>query len=317
MWIKASGMALDTITPEGFVGMDLNALHKMVRKQYPVDPPLREHLAKELLLGCRMAGEERKRPSVETGMHALLPHRIVFHTHPTLVNGITCAREGKDWVERLFGDEILWVPVVNPGIVLSQYLDDRLQEYARKHSNPYPVAIFLQNHGLLVYGDSLGEIQSRHRRIETRILEDLPEDLQALYREWEQTTVPSADSETSGFSYSFTPLAQGVQDKLEQVVSMVKEFFLGKDGISPSESACILTDTSPFFQPYYSSREMFSSIDGPFTPDHVVYAGHRLLWVEEGNLLKEALRTYRMEEEGAENSFESGRTSRCGGTSIR
>jgi rhamnose utilization protein RhaD (predicted bifunctional aldolase and dehydrogenase) len=53
-----------------------------------------------------------------------------------------------------------------------------------------------------------------------------------------------------------------------------------------------------FFKPYFTSIEAFSSIDGPFTPDHVVYAGHALLWVDQMNRLQEALRTYRIKQGG-------------------
>ncbi|GAB4364328.1 MAG: class II aldolase [Spirochaetales bacterium] len=282
MWIKASGMTLDSITPDGFVGMNLDALRDMVKREYPEDASLRERLAKDLLLGCRLSGEEQKRPSVETGMHALFPHRIVFHTHPTLVNGLTCARDGREWVERLFGEEVLWIPMVNPGIVLSRYLAVRLQEYSRTHAQRLPVAIFLQNHGLVVYGESADEIRSLHSWIETRILESLPEDLRKRYEGWKEEIGSDTGSPQSGSSID--------PGTLGAALSAMEEFYT---------EPFVLTDASSLFRPFYSSRGMFAGIDGPFTPDHVVYAGHRLLWVDDVSHLKEAMQMYKIEEGGS------------------
>jgi len=271
MWIKASGMTLEEIQRDGFVEMNLEALQAMVRRQYPEDSAARENLAKEMLLSCRLPGEDQKRPSVETGMHAVIPHRIVFHTHPTLINGLTCSRDGKAWAEKLFGDTILWVPVVNPGIVLSRYLLDHFKNYHR--------AIFLQNHGLVVYGKTPEEIESFHRTIEGRLLDALPKNLRSLYEEWKQEQ----------------PLAAIQPGDTEKVVTA---FYAAEKGVPQTEAPIVFRDTSPFFKPYFTSIEAFSSIDGPFTPDHVVYAGHALLWVDQMNRLQEALRTYRIKQGG-------------------
>src|ERR1700736_4521979 len=61
------------------------------------------------------------RPSVETSMHAVLPHRVVVHVHS--VNTIAWAVR-KDACEaiadRLNGTRWAWIPYVHPGLVLGQ-----------------------------------------------------------------------------------------------------------------------------------------------------------------------------------------------------
>ena len=42
-------------------------------------------------MAARLDPADHRRPSVELVFHALLPERIVIHTHPTTVNALTCA----------------------------------------------------------------------------------------------------------------------------------------------------------------------------------------------------------------------------------
>ena len=38
------------------------------------------------------------RPSVETSMHEIINYPFVVHTHPTLVNAITCANKAEETI---------------------------------------------------------------------------------------------------------------------------------------------------------------------------------------------------------------------------
>ena len=118
LYVKESGTTLAELTADGLVRMRLDRLDAIWNARYASDPAEREEQALSDLMNAREEGET-KRPSVETLLHALLPQAYVVHTHPALVNGLTCGARGEETARELFGEDILWVPVTNPGYVLA------------------------------------------------------------------------------------------------------------------------------------------------------------------------------------------------------
>ncbi|GAG71654.1 unnamed protein product [marine sediment metagenome] len=93
IYVKASGFKLASIEEDGFVKLDRNALNQIWKKKYPANVDLREKQALKDLMNSRASGET-KRPSVESLLHAVLPQKYIVHTHPTMVNGLTCSKNG-------------------------------------------------------------------------------------------------------------------------------------------------------------------------------------------------------------------------------
>ena len=144
LWIKGSGVSLAEITPKGFVAMDrakLAALWKLSNSEAAgiAAEAEREKAVLEGLMAARLPGEEQKRPSVETLLHALLPFAFVVHTHPTLVNGLSCSQDGEKAARSLFGDDVTWIPCSDPGFVLANAVRKTIS--GRKA----PSFFFLQN----------------------------------------------------------------------------------------------------------------------------------------------------------------------------
>jgi len=167
LYVKASGFALARITEEGFVRMQRDRLAAIWERRYPVDPDKREQEALADLMSARADGQTL-RPSVETLLHDLLPQRYVVHTHPALVNGLTCSQAGPDIAEEIFGSGMLWVPTTNPGYILAR----EVRSVIRKHTgagNSVPPLIFLQNHGVFVAADSVEEIKRIYDDVFSRI----------------------------------------------------------------------------------------------------------------------------------------------------
>ena len=164
LYVKASGAALSTITVDGFVRMEMAKLAAIWGKTYPDESSAREAQALADLMAARAAGQETKRPSVETLMHALLSYTFVVHTHPAIVNGITCSQEGEAAAIRTLGNDVLWIPTVNPGYILAQTLKIAVDRYVADRGGP-PAIILLQNHGLVVAADSIREVRSLNDRI--------------------------------------------------------------------------------------------------------------------------------------------------------
>jgi rhamnose utilization protein RhaD (predicted bifunctional aldolase and dehydrogenase) len=100
-----------------------------------------------------LSGEELM-PSIETVMHAILPHRVVLHVHS--VNTLASAVRW-DAPERLKsqlrGLSRQWVPYARSGLPLAREI-----ERALGRSSAFDILV-LGNHGLVVCGDDCRSIE--------------------------------------------------------------------------------------------------------------------------------------------------------------
>ncbi|HEY0866873.1 MAG TPA: SDR family NAD(P)-dependent oxidoreductase [Fimbriimonas sp.] len=165
MWVKASGHALATIDEDGFVEMDLSALQSLVHEDYGTDANRREELFKAAIYAARLHPEKGQRPSVECAVHALFPHRYVVHTHATYANMVSCRVDGEAFAKKVWGDEVLWVPYVDPGFTLAQEIAKRIQG----RDPAKPLAMVWQNHGFVVAAQTVEEIDAVTERVLDRI----------------------------------------------------------------------------------------------------------------------------------------------------
>jgi rhamnose utilization protein RhaD (predicted bifunctional aldolase and dehydrogenase)/NAD(P)-dependent dehydrogenase (short-subunit alcohol dehydrogenase family) len=153
LFVKGSGHSLATISPDGFVEMDRKALEALLHSELSTDKTTREQQFKDAVMAARIAPEKGQRPSVEALLHHLMPGQYVVHSHSTLVNMFTCCAKGQAIAKDALGDQFIWVPEVDPGFVLANELKKALQD------RPKPRAILMQNHGLVISGDSADEIK--------------------------------------------------------------------------------------------------------------------------------------------------------------
>lgn len=65
------------------------------------------------------AADPPARPSIETALHVLLPHRFVFHVHAVGSGAASIQRDPARAVDRLAQvGPVAWVPYAKPGITL-------------------------------------------------------------------------------------------------------------------------------------------------------------------------------------------------------
>ncbi|CAB3829830.1 class II aldolase/adducin family protein [Achromobacter denitrificans] len=144
LWIKASGKWLaDADKIDIFVPVDLNSLKDAIGRNEFEEAP-------------RLTQPSSSRASIETMLHALMPHRIVTHVHAieALVHLVSDDCEAR-LAERL-GDFRDWVLVDyhKPGAPLATAVSRKLAE-ARDAS-----VVFLQNHGVVVGGHTTDEVSA-------------------------------------------------------------------------------------------------------------------------------------------------------------
>ncbi|MEI6564376.1 MAG: SDR family NAD(P)-dependent oxidoreductase [bacterium] len=165
LFVKASGHALATITADGFVELDRKALTALLDSQLDGDPRRREDQFKAAIMASRVHPEKGQRPSVESVLHHLLPATLVVHTHSTQVNRLTCCNRGARLTRAWFGDDVLWIPVCDPGFLLAQLVQKEMKAYIRRTGRNYPPVIFIQNHGLIVCGETSEEIHKHTAKL--------------------------------------------------------------------------------------------------------------------------------------------------------
>ena len=166
LWVKASGHALATIDAGGFVALDRRKLDAMLAGEWPTDAREREAQFLSHVMESRIDPARGQRPSVEALLHHLLPDPLVVHTHSSLVNAVTCCTDGERWTREWFAGDVLWQPYVDPGVTLAQSLQRNL-------GGRRPAAIVLENHGLIVSGDSRDAIEATTDHLVARIAQEL------------------------------------------------------------------------------------------------------------------------------------------------
>lgn len=149
MWIKASGTWLaDADARDIFVPIALEETRQAVRE---VDENA----------GCRQVlGGSQLRPSIETSLHALMPHRVVMHTHSQNTIAWAIDRAGRQRLaSALEGWRWAWVEYARPGLPLTQRVSEAV-------AGGVPDVLILANHGLVVGAETVGDLGARLSRIE-------------------------------------------------------------------------------------------------------------------------------------------------------
>jgi rhamnose utilization protein RhaD (predicted bifunctional aldolase and dehydrogenase) len=102
------------------------------------------------------------RPSVETTMHAVLPHPVVIHVHSAATIACAVQRHGEEFARtRLYGIRWAFIPYIHPGVPLAQRVQ---RELIYK-----PDVLILGNHGLVVAGSNCDEAERLLHEVERRL----------------------------------------------------------------------------------------------------------------------------------------------------
>jgi rhamnose utilization protein RhaD (predicted bifunctional aldolase and dehydrogenase)/NAD(P)-dependent dehydrogenase (short-subunit alcohol dehydrogenase family) len=258
LYIKPSGTSLAALTPESVIALDIGPLMEFLNG--PVELPVARGTDEvmRVALGARIGSPDGRRPSVECLFHGLLPERFVLHTHPTTVNAVTCATRGSEIAERLFGSSVLWVPYTDPGLPLARVIRDARRSHEERTGTPAPHTILLQNHGLIVAGDSTAEIEKTSVGLVAAIQAHLA-DLAPI--SWGDVARLEADEARAA---------------LHAVAPALRALLATGDRLK-----VVTFDDSPLSVSMAGSslgREL--ALGGPLTPDQIVYAGSFPLLVE-------------------------------------
>ena len=143
--VKGSGWNLGDIEPEGLPAMHLDPLKRMISLDALSDEDM-VNAQRTNLLDSRSPN-----PSVETLLHAFLPHKFIDHTHANSILALSDQSSGDKLCFDIYGNRIGYVPYIMPGFALAKKANEVYRQ------NPDITGLILHKHGVFTFANSAKE----------------------------------------------------------------------------------------------------------------------------------------------------------------
>ena len=247
MYIKGSGADMKDSERRHFPAVDLDGLLPIFERDGMDDDEMVDYVRR-----C-MLDPTAPRPSIETLLHAFLPHKCVAHSHADAILSLTNNVRARDALGSLYGREVATVAYRRPGFLLSK-------EVAL--AAPEAVAVVLMNHGLVTWGDTAKQAYDAHIELVGRAEEFIADH--------------AAGRSVFGPPASSAPLDSRQRREVAQAVAPTLRGLVGKN-----RRMILRFDDSEEVMAFVASRRggELSGI-GPATPDHTLHTKRLPLWVE-------------------------------------
>jgi rhamnulose-1-phosphate aldolase/alcohol dehydrogenase len=155
LWVKGSGGDLGSMTLDGFATLYLQKVHDL-RRQYRGIADEDEMV--DRFTHCTYNLNPRA-TSIDTPLHAFVPHRHVDHMHADAIIAIAASRHGERLTREIFGGELAWVGWQRPGFDLGL----KVGEIAT--GGPALAGLVMGSHGLMTWGPTSRECYETTLRI--------------------------------------------------------------------------------------------------------------------------------------------------------
>lgn len=150
LWIKGSGGDLRTTKKDGLASLYLGKVRDM-KSLYLRSPgkgpktkveddmyPMYSHCVFNL---------NPRACSIDTPLHTLVPFKHVDHLHPNAVIAVAASKNQMKLTERIYGEDVLYVPWQRPGFDIGLLLEDAIE------ANPRARGCVLGHHGMSAWAD--------------------------------------------------------------------------------------------------------------------------------------------------------------------
>ncbi len=147
--VKGSGWDMASIEPAGLPAVRLAPLRRLAAL---------DTLSDEQMVNAQrgaLLDADSPNPSVETLLHAFLPHKFINHTHANAVLALTDQPDGDVVCHEVFGARLALVPYIMPGFALAK------RALAVFKDNPAVEGLILLKHGIFTFGDTAKEAYER------------------------------------------------------------------------------------------------------------------------------------------------------------
>jgi rhamnose utilization protein RhaD (predicted bifunctional aldolase and dehydrogenase)/NAD(P)-dependent dehydrogenase (short-subunit alcohol dehydrogenase family) len=167
--VKGSGSDMAAIEPEGLPAVRLERLRKLRARTALTDEDM-VRVQRENLLDPMAPN-----PSVETLLHAFLPHKFVDHTHANAILSLVDQPDGEAICSDVYDGRMSVVPYVMPGFALAQTAANVYE------ARPAVEGLILHKHGIFTFGDSAREAYERMIALVTLAEERLRKNRKAVF----------------------------------------------------------------------------------------------------------------------------------------
>ena len=147
--VKGSGWDMASIEPAGMPAVRLEPLRKLLARDAVPD----EEMVRVQRTG--LIDPQAPNPSVETLLHAFVPHKFVDHTHATAVLSLIDQSDSQARCAQIFGNRLGFVPYIMPGFALAKKAAEVFEK------NPAVEGLILDKHGIFTFGDHAREAYER------------------------------------------------------------------------------------------------------------------------------------------------------------
>jgi rhamnose utilization protein RhaD (predicted bifunctional aldolase and dehydrogenase)/NAD(P)-dependent dehydrogenase (short-subunit alcohol dehydrogenase family) len=147
--VKGSGWDMATIEPPGLPAVRLGPLLKLAKFKALSD----EEMVAAQRANLIDAGAPN--PSVETLLHAFIPHKFINHTHANAVLALCDRPDGIDLCRKVYGRRLAIVPYVMPGFDLAKKAKQVFE------ATPDCEGLLLHKHGIFSFGSTAREAYDR------------------------------------------------------------------------------------------------------------------------------------------------------------
>jgi len=235
--VKGSGWDMGNIEPPGLPAVRLAPLRRLRALAKLSDEDMVNYQRVNLL------DSSAPNPSVETLLHAFLPHKFIDHTHSTAVLAITDQPDGEAIARDVFGKRVAYVPYTIPGFALAKSVADIFDK------NPDVEGLVLLRHGIFTFADDAKTAYERMIEFVTMAEQRLAQNKKPL----KQAALPKALASVA----EIAPILRG-------------RLAIARDAMAGTVKRQILDfRTSPAILNYVNGAELSRySQQGVVTPDH-------------------------------------------------
>lgn len=250
--VKASGCPLNSVTPEKFVGLDLDFLLELQNLKALEDDIMAQEFRLHFLF------PHTSLPSIESLMHAFIPFKFVDHSHPSAILSIANRKDGEKLLNECYEEELAIIPYARMGFDLAKASSQAVK------SKPGCRGLVIRHHGLVTWGETAREAY------DTTI--DLVTQAEKFLLKKKSRSIPvAADLAVSEKHRMYTDLAPAIRG----ILSPLKE-----NPDFPFEKRTLrLLCTEDILELLNSEqgREILSN--PPLTPDYPIRIRIRPLWM--------------------------------------
>ena len=155
LYVKVTGADLAAVEEHHFTALDLDALRRLSCEERLSDAAMMRGID-----ACKLDPAAPK-PSIETLLHAVLPHAWVEHTHADAVLAVVNVSRSREACAEAFGGLAPVVPYRHSGAALAR----ACRKVFEQEAGPATIGLILAFHGVVAFGRTARESYDNLQRL--------------------------------------------------------------------------------------------------------------------------------------------------------